>query len=55
MVDSIYLMTPELLKNRICWKETSIFFPSFTQSYSARHYVTLLICKSLVVDFGLVS
>ena len=49
-VDSIYHMALNLLKNLFFfWRETSIFLLSFTQRDNGRFYVTLLICKVLVV------
>ena len=48
MLDSIYRMTLKLMKNCIFGVKKSILL-SFTQCYNGQHYVTLLICKPLVV------
>ena len=40
MLDSIYHMTLNLLKNHIFGVEMSILLPTFTQRYNRRHQVT---------------
>ena len=51
MLDSIYHLTLTLLitKKSNFWHENIKILPSFTQCYDGRHFVTLLICKPLVV------
>ena len=42
-------MILELVQNHIFWRENVKILSSFTQLYNGCHYVTLLICKPLVV------
>ena len=48
MFDSIYHMPLKLLESRILGVKHQ-YFAIFTQYYNGRHFVTLLICKPLVV------
>ena len=49
MLDSIHHMTLKLLENCNFWGENVNILPSFMKCYKGSHYVTLLICKPLVV------
>ena len=49
LLDSIFHMTLKLHKNRIFCCENVKILPSFTQRYNERHYITLVVCKPLVV------